>query len=86
MLFITGVLCVGMAYALILTTRLTSQISQMEEKMNSLYSHVHEIDNTIDEVEHKIEVVDKIHTQVEEELKKVISGEMKSSNRRLLKG
>jgi peptidoglycan hydrolase CwlO-like protein len=86
MLFITGVLCVGMAYALILTTRLTSQISQMEEKMNNLYSHVHEIDHTIDEVEHKIEVVDKIHTQVEEELKKVISGEMKSSNRRLLKG
>ena len=86
MLFITGVLCVGMAYALILTTRLTSQISQIEEKMNSLYSHVHEIDHTIDEVEHKIEVVDKIHTQVEEELKKVISGEMKSSNKRLLKG
>jgi hypothetical protein len=34
----------------------------------------------------RIDVIDQTHTRVEDELKEIITGSMKSSNKRLLKG
>jgi archaellum component FlaC len=88
--FITGALCVGMAYTMFTTARLLSRISSLEKDVREFHECVKEISRDINMVEHtimnKIDHVDQLHTKVEEEIKQVITGSMKSSNKRLLKG
>jgi|694.fasta_scaffold24271_9 archaellum component FlaC len=90
LLFITGALCVGMAYTMFTTARLLSRISSLEKDVREFHECVKEISRDINMVEHtimnKIDHVDQLHTKVEEEIKQVITGSMKSSNKRLLKG
>ena len=89
-LFITGALCVGMAYTMFTTARLLSRISKLEENVQELRTAIHDIYRDVNMVEHtimnQINLVDQTHTRVEEEIKQVISGSMKSSKRGLLKG
>jgi archaellum component FlaC len=88
--FITGALCVGMAYTMFTTARLLSRISSLEKDVREFHECVKEISRDINMVEHtimnKIDHVDQLHTKVEEEIKQVITGSMKSSKRGLLKG
>jgi hypothetical protein len=89
-LFITGALCVGTAYTMFTTARLLSRISNLEEEISHLHVSIRDIYRDVNMVEHtvmnQINLVDQTHTRVEEEIKQVISGSMKSSNKRLLKG
>ncbi len=89
-LFITGALCVGMAYTMFTTARLLSRISKLEGNVQELRTAIHDVYRDVNMVEHtimnQINLVDQTHTRVEEEIKQVISGSMKSSNKRLLKG
>lgn len=90
LLFITGALCVGMAYTMFTTARLLSRISNLENDVREFHSCIKEISRDVNMVEHtlmnQINIVDQTHTRVEDELKQVITGSMKSSNKRLLKG
>lgn len=90
LLFITGALCVGMAYTMFTTARLLSRISNLEEEIGHLHVMVRDVYRDVDMVErtisNKIDVVDQTHTRVEDEIKQIITGSMKSSNKRLLKG
>ena len=89
-LFITGALCVGMAYTMFTTARLLSRISKLEEATNELKSEIRDICRDVNMVEHtimnRIDAVDQLHTRVEEEIKQVMTGSMKSSRKQLLKG
>ncbi len=89
-LFITGALCVGMAYTMFTTARLLSRISKLEENIQEFRTAIHDVYRDVNMVEHtimnQINLIDQTHTRVEEEIKQVISGSMKSSNKRLLKG
>jgi prefoldin subunit 5 len=88
--FIAGMLCLGMAIMMLLTARLLSRISNLEEQITDLNSAIANVYRDVDMVEHtimnRIDNVDQIHTRVEDELKQIITGSMKSSNKRLLKG
>jgi archaellum component FlaC len=79
-----------MAYTMFTTARLLSRISSLEKDVREFHECVKEISRDINMVEHtimnKIDHVDQLHTKVEEEIKQVITGSMKSSNKRLLKG
>ena len=90
LLFITGALCIGMAYTMFITARLLSRISKLEESTNELKSEIRDIYRDVNMVEHtimnRIDDVDQTHTRVEEEIKQVITGSMKSSKKKLLKG
>jgi flagellin-like hook-associated protein FlgL len=88
--FITGALCLGMATTSMFTTRLLGRISNLEEQITDLNSAIANVYRDVDMVEHtimnRIDNVDQIHTRVEDELKQIITGSMKSSKRGLLKG
>jgi prefoldin subunit 5 len=88
--FIAGMLCLGMAIMMLLTARLLNRISNLEEQITDLNSAIANVYRDVDMVEHtimnRIDNVDQIHTRVEDELKQIITGSMKSSNKRLLKG
>jgi archaellum component FlaC len=90
LLFITGALCVGMAYTMFTTARLLNRISNLENDVKELYNTIREIHRDVNMVEHtimnRIDAVDQLHTRVEDEIRQVITGSMKSSNKRLLKG
>ena len=90
LLFITGALCVGVAYTMFTTARLLSRISNLEEEIGHLHVMVRDVYRDVDMVErtisNKIDIVDQTHTRVEDEIKQIITGSMKSSNKRLLKG
>lgn len=90
LLFITGALCVGMAYTMFTTARLLSRISNLEEEIGHLHVMIRDVYRDVDMVErtisNKIDAVDQTHTRVEDEIKQIITGSMKSSNKRLLKG
>jgi uncharacterized protein (UPF0335 family) len=90
LLFITGALCIGMAYTMVIVARLLSRISKLEETTNELKSEIRDVYRDVNMVEHtimnRIDAVDQLHTRVEEEIKQVMTGSMKSSNKRLLKG
>jgi prefoldin subunit 5 len=79
-----------MAIMMLLTARLLSRISNLEEQITDLNSAIANVYRDVDMVEHtimnRIDNVDQIHTRVEDELKQIITGSMKSSNKRLLKG
>ena len=89
-LFITGALCVGMAYTMFTTARLLSRISNLEEEIGHLHVMVRDVYRDVDMVErtinNKIDIVDQTHTRVEDEIKQILSGPMKSSKKQLLKG
>lgn len=88
--FIAGMLCLGMAAMMFLTARLLKRISNLEEQIADLNLAVNSLYRDVDMVEHtimnRIDSVDQTHTRVEDELKQIITGSMKSSNKRLLKG
>jgi predicted nucleic acid-binding Zn-ribbon protein len=88
--FIAGMLCLGMAIMMLLTARLLNRISNLEEQITDLNSAIANVYRDVNMVEHtimnRIDNVDKTHTRVEDELKEIITGSMKSSNKRLLKG
>jgi prefoldin subunit 5 len=88
--FIAGMLCLGMAIMMLLTARLLNRISNLEEQITDLNSAIANVYRDVNMVEHtimnRIDNVDKTHTRVEDELKQIITGSMKSSNKRLLKG
>jgi prefoldin subunit 5 len=88
--FIAGMLCLGMAIMMLLTARLLNRISNLEEQITDLNSAIANVYRDVDMVEHtimnRIDNVDQIHTRVEDELKQIITGSMKSSKRGLLKG
>ena len=90
LLFITGALCVGTAYTMFTTARLLSRISNLEEEIGHLHVMVRDVYRDVDMVErtisNKIDIVDQTHTRVEDEIKQIISGSMKSSKKQLLKG
>lgn len=90
LLFITGALCVGITYTIFTTTRLLSRISNLEEEIGHLHVMVRDVYRDVDMVErtinNKIDAVDQTHTRVEDEIKQIISGSMKSSKKQLLKG
>jgi predicted nucleic acid-binding Zn-ribbon protein len=88
--FIAGILCLGMAIMMLLTARLLNRISNLEEQITDLNSAITNVYRDVNMVEHtimnRIDVIDQTHTRVEDELKQIITGSMKSSNKRLLKG
>jgi archaellum component FlaC len=88
--FIAGMLCLGMAIMMLLTARLLNRISNLEEQITDLNSAIVNVYRDVNMVEHtimnRIDNVDQIHTRVEDELKQIITGSMKSSKRGLLKG
>jgi predicted nucleic acid-binding Zn-ribbon protein len=88
--FIAGMLCLGMAIMMLLTARLLNRISNLEEQITDLNSAITNVYRDVNMVEHtimnRIDVIDQTHTRVEDELKEIITGSMKSSNKRLLKG
>jgi predicted nucleic acid-binding Zn-ribbon protein len=88
--FIAGMLCLGMAIMMLLTARLLNRISNLEEQITDLNSAIVNVYRDVNMVEHtimnRIDVIDQTHTRVEDELKQIITGSMKSSNKRLLKG
>jgi predicted nucleic acid-binding Zn-ribbon protein len=88
--FIAGMLCLGMAIMMLLTARLLNRISNLEEQITDLNSAITNVYRDVNMVEHtimnRIDVIDQTHTRVEDELKQIITGSMKSSNKRLLKG
>ena len=88
--FIAGALCLGMAITMVFTARLLSRISKLEEQVQGLKTSIIDVCRDVNMVErtlsNQIANVDQTHTRVEEEIKQVISGSMKSSKRGLLKG
>jgi hypothetical protein len=88
--FITGALCLGMTVTMIITTRLLSRISKLEEQVQDLKTNIIDIWRDVDMVErtltNQINMVDQTHTRIEDEIRQVMTGSMKSSNKRLLKG
>jgi len=88
--FIAGALCLGMAITMMFTARLLSRISKLEEQVQGLKTSIIDVCRDVNMVErtlsNQIANVDQTHTRVEEEIKQVISGSMKSSKRGLLKG
>jgi archaellum component FlaC len=88
--FIAGALCLGMAITMVFTARLLSRISKLEEQVQGLKTSIIDVCRDVNMVErtlsNQIANVDQTHTQVEDELKQIITGSMKSSNKRLLKG
>ena len=88
--FIAGVLCLGMVAIMLLTARLLNRISNLEEQVQELKMSIIEVCRDVNMVErtlsNQIANVDQIHTRVEDELRQVMTGSMKSSNKRLLKG
>ena len=90
LLFITGALCIGMAYTMVIVARLLSRISKLEENIQELREDLILVHRDVNMVEHtvmnRIDAVDQLHTRVEDEIKQVMTGSMKSSNKRLLKG
>jgi len=88
--FIAWVLCLGMAGTMLLTARLLSRISKLEEQVQDLKTNIIDVCRDVNMVErtlsNQIANVDQTHTRVEDELKQIITGSMKSSNKRLLKG
>jgi archaellum component FlaC len=88
--FIAGALCLGMAVTMIITARLLSRISKLEEQVQDLKISIVDVCRDVNMVErtlsNQIANVDQIHTRVEDELRQVMTGSMKSSNKRLLKG
>ena len=89
-LFITGALCVGMAYTMFTIARLLNRISNLEKDVREFHECIREISRDVNMVEHtimnRIDAVDQLHTRAEDEIRQVITGSMKSSNKRLLKG
>ena len=67
-----------------------NRISNLEEEIGHLHVMVRDVYRDVDMVErtisNKIDIVDQTHTRVEDEIKQIITGSMKSSNKRLLKG
>ena len=88
--FIAGALCLGMATTMVFTARLLSRISKLEEQVQDLKTSIIDVCRDVNMVErtlsNQIANVDQIHTRVEDELRQVMTGSMKSSNKRLLKG
>jgi len=88
--FITGALCLGVAITMVFTARLLSRISKLEEQVQDLKTSIIDVCRDVNMVErtlsNQIDTVDQTHTRVEDELKQIITGSMKSSNKRLLKG
>jgi archaellum component FlaC len=88
--FIAGALCLGMAVTMIITARLLSRISKLEEQVQDLKISIVDVCRDINLVErtllNRIDTVDQTHTRVEDEIRQVMTGSMKSSNKRLLKG
>ena len=88
--FIAGALCLGMAGTMVITARLLNRISKLEEQTQDLKTNIIDIWRDMNMVEHtlsnQINHIDQTHTQTENELRQVITGTMKSSNKRLLKG
>jgi hypothetical protein len=88
--FIAGALCLGMATTMIITARLLSRISKLEEQVQDLKTNIIDIWRDVDMVErtltNQINMVDQTHTRIEDEIRQVMTGSMKSSNKRLLKG
>jgi archaellum component FlaC len=88
--FITGALCLGMATTSMFTARLLGRISKLEEQVQDLKTSIIDVCRDVNMVErtlsNQIANVDQTHTQVEDELKQIITGSMKSSKRGLLKG
>jgi len=88
--FIAGALCLGMAVTMIITARLLSRISKLEEQVQDLKISIIDVCRDVNLVErtllNRIDVVDQTHTRVEDEIRQVMTGSMKSSNKRLLKG
>jgi archaellum component FlaC len=88
--FIAGALCLGMAVTMIITARLLSRISKLEEQVQDLKISIVDVCRDINLVErtllNRIDTVDQTHSRVEDEIRQVMTGSMKSSNKRLLKG
>jgi archaellum component FlaC len=88
--FIAGALCLGMAVTMIITSRLLSRISKLEEQVQDLKISIIDICRDVNMVErtlsNQIDMVDKTHTRVEDEIRQIMNGPMESSNKRLLKG
>jgi archaellum component FlaC len=88
--FIAGALCLGMAVTMIITARLLSRISKLEEQVQDLKISIVDVCRDVNLVErtllNRIDTVDQTHTRVEDEIRQVMTGSMKSSNKRLLKG
>jgi c-di-GMP-related signal transduction protein len=88
--FIAGALCLGMAVTMIITARLLSRISKLEEQVQDLKISIVDVCRDVNLVErtllNRIDIVDQTHTRVEDEIRQVMTGSMKSSNKRLLKG
>ncbi len=89
LLFTTGALCIGLAGTMVVTARLLNRIEELEEKIKDLRTDIRDVCRDINLVErtimNKIDNVDQVHTQVEEELKAVLTGSMKGS-KRIIKG
>jgi len=75
---------------MIITARLLSRISKLEEQVQDLKISIVDVCRDINLVErtllNRIDTVDQTHTRVEDEIRQVMTGSMKSSNKRLLKG
>ena len=88
--FIAGALCLGMAVTMIITARLLSRISKLEEQVQDFKISIVDVCRDVNLVErtllNRIDIVDQTHTRVEDEIRQVMTGSMKSSNKRLLKG
>jgi archaellum component FlaC len=88
--FIAGALCLGMAVTMIITSRLLSRISKLEEQVQDLKISIIDICRDVNMVErtlsNQIDMVDQTHTRVEDEIRQIMNGPMESSNKRLLKG
>jgi hypothetical protein len=88
--FITGSLFVGVLYNIFTSIRLLHQIEKLKSTNEELKQNISSICQDVNMVEHtlnnRIDTIDQNHTQVEEDIKQIISGSMKSSNKRLLKG
>jgi archaellum component FlaC len=79
-----------MAVTMIITARLLSRISKLEEQVQDLKISIVDVCRDINLVErtllNRIDTVDQTHSRVEDEIRQVMTGSMKSSNKRLLKG
>jgi ATP-dependent RNA circularization protein (DNA/RNA ligase family) len=90
LLGITGALCVAMVYLMINTISQINQISNVYNDVKEKYDTIEDINRDVNMVEHtimnRIDAVEQLHTRTEDEIRQVITGSMKSSNKRLLKG